>query len=128
MVRGLLFELEFPYAHFATEDLTADILFPIVWEAVRLLESGGLRVLCITADGASSNRKFFKMHGSDYKTPNPYSSDGRSIDFISDPPHLIKTVRNCWASSGENGTRHMMVNFLVTLFLSITLLKFIEWK
>lgn len=27
-----------------------------------------------------------------------YANDGRFIYFFSDPPHLIKTVRNCWAS------------------------------
>ena len=52
MVRALLFKLEFPYAHFSTNGITADLPFPIVWEAIRLLESGGLRVLCVTADGA----------------------------------------------------------------------------
>ena len=111
MVRGLLFKLEFPYAHFSTNGITADLLFPIVWEAIRLLESGGLRVLCVTADGASPNRKFFRMHKSIHvhKTPNVYSEDDRWIYFIADPPHLIKTVRNCWSNSGETGTRHMKV-------------------
>ena len=66
MVRGLLFKLEFPYVHFGTEGVTADFLYPIVWEAIRLLEADGVKVLCITADGTSPNRKFFKMH----KTPN----------------------------------------------------------
>lgn len=116
MVRGILFKLEFPYAHFGTQGITAEILFPIVWEAVRLLESSGLKVLCITADGASPNRKFFRMHrsGSDpssitYKTRNPYAKDNRWLFFIADPPHLMKTVRNCWSHSGEHGTRHMKV-------------------
>ena len=50
MVRGLLFKLEFPYAHFGTEGVTADVLYPIVWEAIRLLEADGVKVLCVTAD------------------------------------------------------------------------------
>ena len=49
MVRGLLFKLEFPFAHFATHSVTADIIFPIMWEAVRILEGSGLKVLCITS-------------------------------------------------------------------------------
>ena len=65
LVRGLFFKLEFPYAHFATDSLSADLLFPIVWEAVRQLESMGFKVIAITADGASVNRKFFRMHASD---------------------------------------------------------------
>ena len=59
MVRGLIFKLEFSYAHFATEGVTADFLHPIVWEAVRRLEADGVKVLCVIADGASLNRKFF---------------------------------------------------------------------
>ena len=60
MVRGLLFKLEFPFAHFATCSVTTDIIFPIVWEGVRFLEGSGLKVLCITADGASQNRVFLE--------------------------------------------------------------------
>lgn len=62
MVRGITFKLEFPYAYFSTRGTTADLLCPIVWEAVRLLEADGIKVMCITADGASPNRKFFKIH------------------------------------------------------------------
>ncbi len=84
MVRGIMFKLDFPYAHFATCGATADKIFPIVWEAVRRLESSDLKVLCLTADGASLNRKFFGMHGEPfYKTINPFSSDGRSLFFYS---------------------------------------------
>ena len=113
MVRGLLFKLEFPYTHFATRGITAETLCPIVWEAVRILEGSGLQVLCITADGASPNRKFFRMHdkgeGLVHKTKNPFSPDERWIFFIADPPHLIKTVRNCWSHSAVSGTRRMKV-------------------
>lgn len=121
MVRGLLFKLEFPYAHFGTEGVTADFLYPIVWEAIRLLEADGVKVLCITADGASPNRKFFKMHKTPdvsfpHKAKNPYAKEERWVFFISDPPHLIKTVRNCWSHSGVYGTRHMEVNKVECLF------------
>lgn len=66
----------------------------------------GVKVLCVTADGASPNRKFFKMHQTPdlsvpHKAKNPYAKDERWVFFISDPPHLIKTA--C------NGTRHMEV-------------------
>ena len=102
MVRGIFVKLEFPYAHFSTRGVTADFLFPIVWEAIQMLEASDIKVLCITADGASPNRKFFSMHKSPgqsltYKTINPYAKEDRFIFFISDPPHLIKTVRNCWS-------------------------------
>ena len=116
MVRGILFKLNFPYAHFGTRDATGDILFPIIWEAIRRLEAMDLKVLCITADGASSNRKFFRLHHDKqnpqllHKTRNVYSPDNRWLYFVSDPPHLMKTVRNCWSHSGIYGTRHMKVS------------------
>ena len=93
MIRGIFFKLDFPYAHFGTETATADILHPIIWEAVRQIESIGLKVICITADGASPNRRFFRMHKTGirssltYKAENPYAEDGkRWIYFISYPP------------------------------------------
>ena len=117
MVRGIFFKMEFPYAHFGTDGITADTLYPIVWEAVRRLEIDGVKVICVTADGDSSNRKFFKMHNHlelglpvPYKAKNVFATDERWLFFIADPPHLMKTVRNCWSHSGKSGTRHMQVN------------------
>lgn len=116
MVRGIMFKLEFPYAHFGTRGITADVLHPIMWEAIHRLESSELKVIYITADGSSANRKFFRMHYNKkdvsiflHKAKNPYSSDGHWLYFIADPPHLIKTVRNCWSHSGVHGTHHMQV-------------------
>jgi len=117
MVRGIFTKLEFPIAHFGTDNLTSGTLFPIVWEGVQHLEEMGFRVMGITADGASHNRKFFRMHkasNSDssyvYKTENPFSEEERFIYFFSDPPHLIKTARNCLSHSHGHGyTRKLWV-------------------
>lgn len=38
MVRGIFSNLEFPYASFPTRGVTADELYPIVWDAIRNLE------------------------------------------------------------------------------------------
>lgn len=57
-------------------------------------------------DGGAPNRSLIKFHqpcyaGSlVYKVPNPYSSDSRFLYFISDPPHLVKTMQNCFMSMG----------------------------
>lgn len=105
MVRGIFIKVKFPYAQFPTRDLSAEVLYPIVWEVIRNLECAGLKVVSLTGDKASVNRKFFNMHksasgtGSAYKVRNPYSKEERDIYFISDAPHLIKTVRNCWSNS-----------------------------
>ena len=87
MVRGIFFKLEFPFAHFGTAGVTADQLYPIIWEGVRQVEGVGLKVLFITADGASPNRKFFRMHrcptdtrsAPTYKTKNPFAQEERPI-------------------------------------------------
>ena len=51
-------------------------------------------------DGNAVNRRQIKMHDDQtelvYKTPNPFADDGRDFFFFSDPPHLIKTIQNCW--------------------------------
>ena len=80
------------------------------------LESLGFNVTVLTCDGASANRKFYKMHSPrdsqsvTYKTSNRYSDDGREIYFMADVPHLIKTVRNCWSNSfGHSCSRALWV-------------------
>ena len=64
-----------------------------------------VQVLGATFDGASVNRQLVKLHGSSkeviHKVPNPYATDEREL-FFSDPPHLVKTTRNCWASRCRN--------------------------
>ena len=122
MVRGIFFKLEFPYAHFASRGVTADPLFPIVWEAIRQIEAIGLKVIFITGDGASANRKFLKMHKRPddtlhmHKNVNCYSGlEKRPIFFFYDPPHLIKTARNCWSHSDWNGSRLTTVRSLCVI-------------
>ena len=48
------------------------------------------------------NRCLIKLHESSsdvvYKVHNPFAQEKRDFFFFSDPPHLVKTVRNCWQS------------------------------
>jgi hypothetical protein len=118
MVRGLFIKLCFPYAQYPTQGITADKLFPVAWEVIRHLESVGFKVISLTGDKASPNQKFFSLHGKasgessvTYKVPNPYTKEDRPIFFISDVPHLIKTVRNCWSNSfGHSQKRALWVS------------------
>ncbi|KAL5491483.1 hypothetical protein EMCRGX_G016780 [Ephydatia muelleri] len=87
----------------------------MVWGCIRRLETCGFKVIAVTCDGASSNRTFMQLHHSGgnltYKTINPYANEDRPLFFISDPSHLIKTVRNCWANSyGHSYTRKLKIN------------------
>ena len=125
MVRGIFFKMEYPYAHFPTRRLTAATLSSIMWQGIERLEFLGFKVLAVTGDGASTNRKFFRMNsypadGLHYKTLNPYSSGARYLFFISDPPHLLKTTRNCWSHSSLHGSkRKLWVNSLHVYTLCI---------
>lgn len=108
MVRSLFTNFTFPYACFATSTLTGEQLVPIFYEAIMRTERCGFRVSCITLDGNSVNRKFFKLIGNNtdahitHKFLNPLSFNSREVYLFSDPPHLIKTARNCLASTKRN--------------------------
>ena len=110
MVRGICTELKFSLAYFATDGITSYQLMPLFWEAVGVLEmSCNLWVIASTSDGASPNRRFFRMHKAlddnaneevCYRSTNVYAPH-RYIYFFSDVPHLVKTSRNCLYSSGN---------------------------
>jgi hypothetical protein len=112
IVRGLFNNFTFPYASFPAFNLTGDQLVPHFFEALMRVERCGLQVVGITLDGSSVNRKFVKIIGTKpstnsikHYTLNPLSFNKIKILFFSDPPHLIKTTRNCLA----NPQRHMEV-------------------
>ena len=44
MVKGLLTHLEFPYAYFPSRNVSGNLLFPLLWEALSHLESNGFKV------------------------------------------------------------------------------------
>ena len=87
-----------------------------------------LKVRGVTCDGLSANRRFFKLHDMSsnivYKVRNKYAPEGhRDIFFFSDPPHLIKTTRNAWAST----KRHLWVCILYTsVCMNYKIL--VQWK
>ena len=104
MVRGLFTKFNFPYAQFSCSDLSGDLMFDPFWEAIARLERQGFNVLAVTCDGASTNRRLWKLHADGnemiYKIPNVYAAEGhRDLYLISDPPHLLKTIRNSWYNS-----------------------------
>ena len=125
MVRSIINPFKFSFATFATTGANSSQLFTIFWKAVCILElSCKLKVLAVTCDGASPNRKFFKMHSRmedkdnrldedvdvTYSTANLYSTDDRLIYFIEDQPHKMKTSRNCLANSGGGKMTRLMWN------------------
>lgn len=106
MVQGITSDFQDVIAVYSTDELSASQLHSRTWDVIYHLEDAGVKVLSLTCDGAAINRKFFKMHPSAdpevdfvYCTINLAAGDDRLLYFIIDPPHLLKTVRNCLANS-----------------------------
>jgi len=63
MVHSIVNPFKFSLATFATTGANSTQLFTIFWKAVGILKiSCKLKLLAVTCNGASPNRKFFKMH------------------------------------------------------------------
>ena len=124
--RSLFFKFDFPCAYFLTQGATAVQLNRLFWLGVSLLHGYGFDVLLVCCDGASSNRTFFTMN-----TTNELHSEGYNpfsrfpIFFMSDPPHLMKKLRNNLFNSGfkwkqKRFTRQMMNDGKYILWEHIT--------
>ena len=131
-IRGICTELKFSLAFFATNGVTSHQLMPLFWEAIGILElTCNLWVIASTSDGASPNRRLYRMHKPldnnaeedfCYRTINLYAPH-RYVYFFSDAPHLVKTTRNCLYSSGHGScTRYVFIIKLYYLAFSCELL------
>ena len=136
LVKSAVNQLSYSFPTFATDGITAFQIIPIFWQAVKYLERINLKVIAATADGASQNRKFFRMYkylcgdsGADviYHTKNIPTKETRFIYFFSDAPHLVKTVRDRLFHSGSGcGTRYMWNNGFFLLWSHIARLYYEE--
>ena len=117
-----------PSLAFPTIQLTGCKLYPIVWNVVESLELSDLAVDAVTADGASHSLYFFRLcyfkedgtrSAIPFCTRNPFAD--RDIYFFCDPPHLIKTARNCFSTFfAHKITRQLKVqNIMYTPYKSI---------
>ena len=116
MVRGKMAHYNLPFMWYPCCGFLSEHLWEAVWKATRILEDLGLPVRGWVCDGASLNRKFFRIHktvggqykGHTYYTTNRYDRS-RKIFFICDPPHLLKTTRNNLENShGHNNTKSLV--------------------
>ena len=63
IVQGLATDLCYSLAYFGTIGIMSYQFLPLFWEAVSILElTCNLRVIATTCDGASPNRRFFRLH------------------------------------------------------------------
>ena len=116
MVKGTASHVQSVVASFGVSKLTKQDLHEHTWNVVECLEMSGIRVIVIVCDGSPINRGFISMqpaHSKDskvvYDTVNPFAPE-RLIFFMSDPPHLLKTIRNCLYNSGWKACRKMQKN------------------
>ena len=115
LVCSIVNPFKFSLANFVTKDFQASQIFPLLWKAVGICKLTSLKVITITWDGASPNRKLFKTHfhlkfdvdinpdvDVTYGTRNIHSLKGKSfIYFISDAPNLLKSTLNCLYKIGS---------------------------
>ena len=78
---------EYLYAQFPCASLSADLIFPLVWDCVKRLGLYGFKVMALTADGAPCNRNFFETNKRNedeivYKSVNVFSKEKRNDYFL----------------------------------------------
>ncbi|KAJ1520366.1 hypothetical protein ONE63_003501 [Megalurothrips usitatus] len=107
MVRGICTNLKEIVAAYTTSNLSKEDLYDRTWHVITKCEVGGVKILAVVCDGSATNRSFIQMHspvtklnsGVVHDTVN-LASPTRTLYFISDGPHLLKTIRNALAKSG----------------------------
>ncbi|XP_052130258.1 uncharacterized protein LOC113209909 [Frankliniella occidentalis] len=116
MVKGTSSGIKNVVAAYSCAGTTKEDLYRHSWEVVEKCECSGIKIIAIVCDGSGLNRAFIDMnppkttqHGVTFDTVNPYDPS-RSIFFISDVPHLVKTVRNCFSNSGYKKGRKLFKN------------------
>ncbi|XP_062585102.1 uncharacterized protein LOC134246755 [Saccostrea cucullata] len=127
MVVGINSHIKMSIGHFPTRTSTADELYPLFWRAVAYLEiTCGLKVITSTSDKASPNQRLYRLHrvGNEpvvYKAKNEFAEDEeRYLYFISDVPHLVKTIRNNISKSKPGGTKYLWNNNKNILWSHVT--------
>ncbi|KAK3919777.1 Transposable element P transposase [Frankliniella fusca] len=86
-------------ACFLTKGCANDMeLTRLILECVILVESTGFMVDAVVTDGASWNRSMWKRFGVNEECPTSEHpcDETRRLHFISDFPHLLKCMRNCF--------------------------------
>jgi len=73
--------------------MSGDLIFDPVWEAVARLERIGFFVLALCCDGASTNRKLWRLHSKGnelpYRIPNIYAAKGQRFLYFIRTLHIF---------------------------------------
>ncbi|KAK3909685.1 Transposable element P transposase [Frankliniella fusca] len=106
MVKGVCNGVKEVVASYSVNRLSKEKLYSVTWNVIAYCERTGIQIIAFTSDGNASNRAFFKMNtpisptknGVVYDTINK-AAPSRPLYFISDLPHLVKTIRNNFFNS-----------------------------
>ena len=120
MVRAIFSNLSYPFAFFASTGFTASQLYLCTIEATKVLTCLRFHVRAYVSDGASPNRKFYKIISREdevyYWAWNIFET-GQKIYLFLDVPHILKTTRNCLENSFRNKlTKNMHVSLTIFVF------------
>ncbi|XP_052130814.1 uncharacterized protein LOC127751374 [Frankliniella occidentalis] len=108
MVKGVSNGQKEVVATYASANLSATQMYAWTWKVIGALERSGIAVVAFVCDGSSTNRAFIKKHKACDTDQDPNDivyctwnkcARGRKLFFISDVPHLLKTIRNCMLNS-----------------------------
>ncbi|KAK3931225.1 LOW QUALITY PROTEIN: Transposable element P transposase [Frankliniella fusca] len=106
MVKGVCNGVKEVVASYSVNRLSKEKLYSVTWNVIAYCERTGIQIIAFTSDGNASNRAFFKMNTAISPTKNGVVYDtinkaapSRPFYFISDLPHLVKTIRNNFFNS-----------------------------
>lgn len=119
LVKGVCTSVKEVVATYAVSSVSIKQMYMWTWDVIGALERSGVWVCAFTCDGSSTNRSFIKMHtpvsedkflpesipgNAIYATINK-AAPHRVLYFISDVPHLLKTIRNCFNNSRRDKSK-----------------------
>ena len=62
VARRLFKYINYPLGYFSSCGFDSAQLFPVLWQATGILEMAGFKVDAMVSDGASPNRRFYRLH------------------------------------------------------------------
>ena len=102
MVRVLATKWKQPVGYFLTSGtVTVVVLQTLLSNCISKLTNVGLRVKVVVCDQGSNNRSRPMLNALNVTATSPFFfKDGKEINVVYDPPHLIKNIRNNFRKHG----------------------------
>lgn len=102
MISGVNDSFKIPVAYFLVDGLETEERAVLIIETIRRAREVGAKVIAKTYDGLITNISTARFLGAKFEDDKPYfidPTDGKTrIYCLLDPPHMLKLLRNCFAS------------------------------